>query len=236
MVRALVVSLAILTGYGCQSPRPPLDPFLGEQRIPPPGTAVPQSSTPYYQGPPPPGSPPGSLNPAVPPAGSYPLPQGATVPQGEWQAPGQSALTGGRGDLAAQVPPSSAAGDRVQVPGDRQPLRDGLQFDSSPGHLAQTESPVTGPPQASAATLGPSADTSTRYVAPFGLASVPTPPAAAMVVCCPPVAVMPGWVCCPPSPWVDPCCQVFAVPSGPGSALALREITDLPQGERSWVR
>ena len=227
MARALAVLLASLSWFGCQSQRPPFDPFLGEQRIPPPGTGTampPQSATPYYQGNPPPGSPPAGFNPSVPPAGSYQSPVSPTVPNATWQAPGQSALP-------------AAAGDTVQVPVDDRPIRDDLQVQPLEGDLSQSESPVTVRPQAEVAQLQPIPASPPTYVAPYGAANIAAPGAQHAPVYGSPAVFLNGVSCCPTPQYVDPCCPnlVSAVPCDCAPSVAVHEIHHLPICNESVV-
>jgi hypothetical protein len=90
---------------GCQAPAAPFDPFLaGRNTIPPPGTAVPAASAPYYNAAPPtvtvpapgatytaPGAIPAAPPPtSLPPAGAGQLPRGISVPQSNYQTRGDS--------------------------------------------------------------------------------------------------------------------------------------------------
>jgi hypothetical protein len=101
---AIAVSLAAaVTIAGCQTPAAPFDPFLaGRDTIPPPGTAVPAATSPYYNAAPPtvtvpaPGATytaPGAIPAAaptisVPPAGAGQLPRDISVPQSSKPARG----------------------------------------------------------------------------------------------------------------------------------------------------
>jgi hypothetical protein len=94
---------AVALCAGCQAPAAPFDPFLaGRNTIPPPGTAVPAASAPYYNAAPPtvtvpapgatytaPGAIPVAPPPtSVPPAGAGQLPRGISVPQSNNQSRG----------------------------------------------------------------------------------------------------------------------------------------------------
>jgi hypothetical protein len=95
--------VAVLLIAGCQAPAAPFDPFLaGRNTIPPPGTAVPAASAPYYNAAPPtvtvpapgatytaPGAIPAAPLPtSVPPAGAGQFPRGISVPQSNNQMRG----------------------------------------------------------------------------------------------------------------------------------------------------
>ena len=75
-----VLWMATLLGIGCQSSQPSINPFLGPTRVPPPATgeaAQPSVGIPYYQGAPPPGSPPPAFSPTQPLQPSNPAAFGA---------------------------------------------------------------------------------------------------------------------------------------------------------------
>ncbi len=87
MKRLLLVQGAVILAAGCGTTQPTVNPFLGPQTVPPPGTgaaAPPNVSVPYYQGAPPPGQPPvtpGAPSYAPPAGSSYRAPQSSITPQ-----------------------------------------------------------------------------------------------------------------------------------------------------------
>lgn len=106
---------------GCYGTGPAVDPFLGRQTVPPPGTgqiAPPSVSIPYYQGNPPPGAPPAMTAPQYQynaPPGQYNAPPaigptGSTTPQRKLgrllaETPGDREYRVGRVRLAADLSP-----------------------------------------------------------------------------------------------------------------------------------
>ncbi len=104
MPRLVGVLILAALCMGCHSPTPVYDPFMGRTTVPPPGTAAPMQSAPYYA------PAPGSTS-AAPPLISAPPASGAALPPGAQMPPmGASSFSPNVSPVAQNAPGSQQPG------------------------------------------------------------------------------------------------------------------------------